>query len=700
VATICLRLTSRCGASAVMAIAIAFLTPVCGSAQTVAGCADPVPINPCIPGGGRHDTDCNLELVLRPVPKLNAQGIPKNRAVCYEGDPTCDLDPDVTNKSCTFAVALCINNADPRLPTCLTSDIRTFEIKKPNPLGPLDAADTANLATLENQAGGGANGFGVTVLRGFATRFAGTPNSTVNRCSAPLNIVVPLRPTTKPHTGRKALHIRATTSLGVVDTDTLQLQCRPSTCGDGIVQADHEDCDDGNRINGDGCNQGCRLEPSTPAPTRTPTVTSTAQATPTPSSTASPAPTATATPMAPMTNTPTATETASSLPTATATPVPTDTPTNTPLPGIPTATPTQTRTPTPTHTVTPTPTSTLTPTVTQTNPPTPTFTDTPLNTATPTATAVPTDTPTRTPTNTLTSTPTPIPTSTPTDTATRTPTRTATPTSTSTSTPTNTATRTPLGALTFTITNGDNCDSIGSCPASCGTTGAKSCFLVNPATAGQCCGTANTSWNTASSTSPNIFLTAGAPDATGRAQLNLSQAVVIGDKKATSFATGYACWRIRQDPAHATSTESFVDCDGGTRTNATWAVNSNGSGTASPPTLTIDTSSDSTAPSGSGLIRILMQSSETSSDSSNCDTINWSTVADQSVAIATGTVTTTITNTLQGGTAQATQRGEPFNCATWGTGTQGSLVFPLYGLDQSVPFAGTIDIADTTRLQD
>ena len=44
------------------------------------------------------------------------------------------------------------------------------------------------------------------------------------------------------------------------DGDSLRFSCRPSTCGDRIVQVDHEDCDDGNRVNGDGCDQGCHHE--------------------------------------------------------------------------------------------------------------------------------------------------------------------------------------------------------------------------------------------------------------------------------------------------------------------------------------------------------------------------------------------------------------------------------------------------------
>jgi hypothetical protein len=189
------------------------------------------------------------------------------------------------------------------------------------------------------------------------------------------------------------------------------------------------------------------------------------------------------------------------------------------------------------------------------------------------------------------------------------------------------------------------------------------------------------------------------PDGTGRAVLNLAAPVVVGDKKATSFANGYACWRLRQDPAFATATDSFVDCDGGTRTNVTYSVNSNGSGAASAPVLTIDTAADGSAPAGAGIIRVLMQSSETGSDSSNCDTVNWAAVPDQAVAIATGQVTATITNMVQGGTGTASRRGNPFSCAAW-SGNAGSIEFPVHGFDQSIPLSGTQDKANVVRLQD
>jgi hypothetical protein len=365
------------------------------------------------------------------------------------------------------------------------------------------------------------------------------------------------------------------------------------------------------------------------------------------------------------------------------------------------ATPTPTQTPTPTPSVTPSATKTATPS------PTPTLTPTPTTTPSATPTLPTTPTPTTSPTPTLSATPTatttPTATVTPTRTATLTPTPTVTVTPTKTVTPTPTVTVTPLGALTFSTTNGDNCDGFGACPAGCGDTAAKTCFFSQPATFGQCCGTSNTHWSAASSTAPNVFLTAGVIGPDGKASLNLTSAVVIGDRKATSATAGYACWRIRQDPAFATVADSFVDCNGGTRTNVAYSIDSNGSvGPPETPVLTIDTAADGTAPAGAGIVRILMQSSETSSDSNACDTINWATVPDQAIAIATGQVTSTVTEMRQGGTGTASRRGEPFNCATWGVGVQGSLAFPVYGLDITIPLGspGVQDKANVVRIQD
>ncbi|GBD25885.1 Anti-sigma-I factor RsgI2 [bacterium HR30] len=362
-----------------MALSLGAGIPGVAHAQS---CTQGLFANKCIPGGGSKGTDCHLEWLVQTMqipesPKFTGSGLPKNKYLCYEGDPRCDIDPDLNNKSCTVPVQLCINNADPRFAgSCIPSALALFEVKKPSATS-LDPADVANLAALESAA---SSGFGLTVMRRNTPTTSGGSNSSPNLCGAPVPIVVPLKTTASGtiRPGTRALRVMAKTTTGLIDPDTLKIQCLPSTCGNGIVEADHETCDDGNRANGDGCNQGCQRELPSPTPTPTPTVTATATNTGTP--TVTPTPTVTDTP----TRTPT--ETKTFTPTRTHTPTHTPTITHTPTRTLtPTWTWTPTRTPTPTNT----PTSTNTPTVTHT----PTVTPTPTNTPTPTATFTPTPPP-------------------------------------------------------------------------------------------------------------------------------------------------------------------------------------------------------------------------------------------------------------------------------------------------------------------
>jgi len=267
-----------------------------GPAQTVTpapgACTEVAPQNPCVPGGDRTATDCFLEFLVTPVPTPNRKAVPRNRLVCYEGDPTCDFDSDLNNASCTFHVALCLNNSDPRL-SCSPYDVASIEVRSPNPARLRMVADATNLAVLEGQ---GAD-LGVSVVRGLSRVFLGTSNPQPNVCSGPLDITVPLRQLASGRLRARTstLRIKATNSLGQMDLSGLSLGCKPSKCGDGKMQS-NEQCDDGNRINGDGCDQGCNRELAT----ATPAVTATATSTNTPASNIpTPAPTATATSPAP-----------------------------------------------------------------------------------------------------------------------------------------------------------------------------------------------------------------------------------------------------------------------------------------------------------------------------------------------------------------------------------------------------------------
>jgi len=187
--------------------------------------------------------------------------VPKNSAICFEGDPSCDSDTDLTNARCTFAPQLCINHVDPRYATCTTVGLTAFEVLRPRPSS-LDPNDASNRSVLEGQGGSGPDGFGLTVYRKGVVVNVGQPNSILNKCSRQLPIVVPLRRllSGKLLPGKTTLRLRATTVQLKYDTDALTLRCRPSTCGNGVIEADHETCDDGNRVDGDGCNRGCQIE--------------------------------------------------------------------------------------------------------------------------------------------------------------------------------------------------------------------------------------------------------------------------------------------------------------------------------------------------------------------------------------------------------------------------------------------------------
>lgn len=353
--------------TALALFAIAVL-PLFGTAArpAAAECTGTAPGNPCIAGGGSPLTDCALEWRVDPVPEADGRGKPRNKVLCYEGDLRCDLDPDLGNFSCEVGVTLCINNHDPRLAICSPTAIEAFEVQKPKPARPRNTAEAASVAALESAA---SSELGVTVLRDGTIHQAGVPNAEANLCTEPAGLRVPLRLSRSGKVSRqkRKFQVQVVASGNRVDRDTLSVECRPSTCGNDVVEADHEQCDDGNRANGDGCDQGCQVETGstpTPTPTPSPTPTPTIPPTPTLTPTATPSPTPTAEP----TPTPTAEPTPTPTPEITPTPTPDPTPTPTPDP-TPTPTPDPTPEPTPDPTPEPTPTPTPDPTSTPTPPP-------------------------------------------------------------------------------------------------------------------------------------------------------------------------------------------------------------------------------------------------------------------------------------------------------------------------------------------
>ena len=208
----------------------------------------------CIPGGGKKATDCLVEWRFLPGPPRRRNRRSHRKAVCFEGDPGCDVDLDLSNASCTFRVAVCVNNADRRLAACSASGLLTLEVTHPASQT-VDLADRENRATLERCA----LGFGISVRPGASAVFI---NDTPNACSESGEFVVPLRRSRRGifAPGTRKLGLTGTAPSGARDIDVVHLQCRPSTCGNGGVERDHEECDDGNRNGGDGCDRGCRVE--------------------------------------------------------------------------------------------------------------------------------------------------------------------------------------------------------------------------------------------------------------------------------------------------------------------------------------------------------------------------------------------------------------------------------------------------------
>lgn len=187
---------------------------------------------------------------------MTRRGVPTSKLLCDEGDPRCDLGSPADDGLCAFSLRLCLNQADARLPECVPAGIEAIEIRRPSPQSS-EPGDLANLAALEQAAAA----FGVAIYRGGQPYAGGSVNSTPNLCGEPVRLEVPLRQLAggRSAPGRRLFQLMAYTSSGQIDIDRLALACRPTRCGNGRLDR-REECDDGNRIDGDGCDRGCRRE--------------------------------------------------------------------------------------------------------------------------------------------------------------------------------------------------------------------------------------------------------------------------------------------------------------------------------------------------------------------------------------------------------------------------------------------------------
>jgi len=207
----------------------------------------------CVPGRGAKATDCIAEWRVEPPGSFTRPSSAK--VDCRDGD-LCDGDDDPTNHSCTFHLAVCLNNHDPALATCTPTGTAVVEVVKPDRNSPRNKPqDTVNGdALLSAIAGIGSAG----TVNGICKNRVVAPNCTINadcnspgknngrcyrfvrfvpsfglgdRCTHAADVVVPqaVRTNGTFRTGSKGVRLKSTSSTGVIDRDVLTLRCVPSS---------------------------------------------------------------------------------------------------------------------------------------------------------------------------------------------------------------------------------------------------------------------------------------------------------------------------------------------------------------------------------------------------------------------------------------------------------------------------------------
>jgi hypothetical protein len=182
-------------------------------------CTAPAP-GRCIPGGGSKKADCLVEF--NPTPA----GAPNKKRTtvlgtlrCSDGQASCDLD-GAKNGTCTFGVAVCLGNADPRLAKCQPSHMVALEVLSPSAERGKTELDKQNALSLEHSF----ETMGVEIRRQGQVVTQAASVASAASCSALTELVVPAPKGAKPT--RRKFKLRGDASDGRRDLDTLILECR------------------------------------------------------------------------------------------------------------------------------------------------------------------------------------------------------------------------------------------------------------------------------------------------------------------------------------------------------------------------------------------------------------------------------------------------------------------------------------------
>jgi hypothetical protein len=179
-----------------------------------------VPRGPCdidldcmVPAPGSRRRKCFGEWRLdQSAIARTANGIPRSRQICRDGDPSCDLD-GVADGRCTVSVALCLNVFDFRYvrrgaTVCRTGEAQAVGLVVPRP----SARDPA--------AAESARALGAALTASFTD----LPTQRQTVCTAPVPLALPLRAGHRP--GHLRLRARVASSGGTV-SPRVTLVCTP-----------------------------------------------------------------------------------------------------------------------------------------------------------------------------------------------------------------------------------------------------------------------------------------------------------------------------------------------------------------------------------------------------------------------------------------------------------------------------------------
>lgn len=163
----------------------------------------------CIAGGGNRRTDCLVEFNTPAPVSLNRRGTKIKRILrCRDGDSACDED-GAADGWCTFAITICLDNEDPRLPHCRPRGVESLEVRPLNARGNASDLDRTNALRLET-----------------SKPPSTAPLVQLNTCGSLIHLLVPApRPAQKKAAMRK-FKIIGRAADGRRDSDKLGLACR------------------------------------------------------------------------------------------------------------------------------------------------------------------------------------------------------------------------------------------------------------------------------------------------------------------------------------------------------------------------------------------------------------------------------------------------------------------------------------------